>query len=38
MMSAQSCPVLVAVAHQAGGNRVAVDLVADQDATEMVTR
>ena len=28
--------VLVAVSHQAGGDRVAVDLVEDQDATEVV--
>ena len=29
-------PVLVAVAHQAGGDRVPVGLVTDQDAAEMV--
>ena len=36
LMSAQSLPSLVAVTHQAGGDRVAVGLVVDQDATERV--
>jgi hypothetical protein len=37
MMSAPSSPVLIAVAHHSGGDHVAVGLVADQDATEVVT-
>ena len=36
MMSAQWLTSLVAVAHQAGGDRIAVGLVTDRDAAEVV--
>jgi hypothetical protein len=35
MMSRLVLTVLIAVAHQAGGDRVAVGLVADQDIAKM---
>jgi hypothetical protein len=36
-MSAQSWPFLIAVAHEARGDVVAVGLVEDQDAAEVAT-
>ena len=36
MVSAQASPSLIAVAHQVGGDRIAVGLVVDQNAAEGV--